>query len=208
MITEVRTRHIMLPVTLAAAILAQTALASAQETKASESSTQTEEKAEQPKGLLAILFKRTDKAEEKAEADAEKEVEAALTGKSPAPAHLRSLIHKVAAEHGVPPALAEAVVNVESRFNPKARGRAGEVGLMQIKPATARGIGYRGTTKGLYDPETNLAWGMRYLARAYQLADGDTCGAIMRYNAGHAAKRMTKGVVRYCAKVQTYVAGL
>ena len=40
---------------------------------------------------------------------------------------------------------------------------------MQIKPATARMIGYRGTTKALYDPETNIRWGMQYLAMAHQL---------------------------------------
>ncbi|ODN68979.1 hypothetical protein A6302_03703 [Methylobrevis pamukkalensis] len=46
----------------------------------------------------------------------------------------------------------------------------------------------------LYEPETNLHWGMTYLAGAYRLAGGDTCGAVLRYNAGHYAKRMTAGV--------------
>ena len=87
-----------------------------------------------------------------------------------------SLIRKAAAKHGVPANIAKAVVEVESNFNPRARGRAGEVGLMQIKPATARGIGYRGSTKALYDPETNLEWGMKYLAGAHERANGDLCG--------------------------------
>lgn len=121
---------------------------------------------------------------------------------------LKALIRKHAAAQGVPPELAEAVVKVESNFNPRARGSAGEVGLMQIKPSTARAIGYTGTTKALYDPETNLAWGMRYLATAYDLAGGDTCGAILRYNGGHAARKMTRQARAYCGKVQTYVASL
>ncbi|MFD1696474.1 lytic transglycosylase domain-containing protein [Roseibium aestuarii] len=116
------------------------------------------------------------------------------------------LIRKAAKKHGVPLSIAQAVVQVESNFNPKARGSAGEVGLMQIKPATARGLGYRGSTQALYDPETNLEWGMRYLAGAHQRAGGDVCGTILRYNAGHYAKRMNPVSARYCKKVKTILA--
>ena len=112
------------------------------------------------------------------------------------------LIRKAAAKHGVPIKIAKAVVEVESNFNPRARGRAGEVGLMQIKPATARGIGYRGSTKALYDPATNIEWGMKYLAGAHERANGDLCGTILRYNAGHFAKRMNPVSRRYCSKVK------
>jgi len=116
------------------------------------------------------------------------------------------LIRKAAAKHGVPIKIAKAVVEVESNFNPRARGSAGEVGLMQIKPATARGIGYRGSTKALYDPETNLEWGMKYLAGAHKRANGDVCGTILRYNAGHYAKRMNPVSRRYCSKVKRIMA--
>jgi len=116
------------------------------------------------------------------------------------------LIRKAAAKHGVPVKIAKAVVEVESNFNPRARGRAGEVGLMQIKPTTARGIGYRGSTKALYDPATNLEWGMKYLAGAHKRANGDLCGTILRYNAGHYAKRMNPVSRRYCTKVKRILA--
>ncbi|XWN19447.1 MAG: lytic transglycosylase domain-containing protein [Roseibium sp.] len=112
------------------------------------------------------------------------------------------LIRKAATKHGVPVKIAKAVVQVESNFNPRARGRAGEVGLMQIKPATARGIGYRGSAKALYDPETNIEWGMKYLAGAHERANGDLCGTILRYNAGHYAKRMNPVSRKYCSKVK------
>ena len=74
----------------------------------------------------------------------------------------KSSIHKLVGKHaraaGVPVKLALAVVQVESNFNPRAHGKGGEVGLMQIKPATARIIGYTGSIKALYDPDTNLTW--------------------------------------------------
>ena len=111
------------------------------------------------------------------------------------------LIAAAARKHGVPVSLARAIVRIESNFNARARGSHGEIGLMQIKPATARGIGYRGSTKALYDPKTNLEWGMRYLAKAHQLASGDTCGTILRYNAGHYARRMNPVSKRYCHRV-------
>jgi soluble lytic murein transglycosylase-like protein len=98
-----------------------------------------------------------------------------------------------------------AVVRVESNYNPRARGRAGEVGLMQIKPSTARAMGYSGSIKALYDPETNLRWGMKYLAGAYERAGGTTCGTILRYNAGHYAKRMNPVSARYCGRVRAYL---
>lgn len=116
-----------------------------------------------------------------------------------------SLIQTYAKTYGVPVDLAHAVVRVESNFNPKARGSAGEIGLMQIKPATARMMGYRGNAKGLYDPETNIKFGMKYLAMAHDLGGGTTCGTILKYNAGHGAKRMNPVSKRYCGKVKSYI---
>lgn len=113
-----------------------------------------------------------------------------------------AMIRASAQKHGVPVELAHAVVQVESNYDPKARGGAGEVGLMQIKPATARGVGYKGSTKGLYDPKTNLEYGMKYLAGAHERAGGDLCGTILRYNAGHYAKRMNPVSRNYCSKVK------
>jgi soluble lytic murein transglycosylase-like protein len=116
-----------------------------------------------------------------------------------------ALIAQHAAANGVPVSLARAVVAVESGGNAKARGR-GTVGLMQIKPSTARGIGYRGSTAGLYEPNTNLKWGMRYLGEAYRLGGGDTCATALRYQGGHGAKRMTASARSYCAKVKAKMA--
>lgn len=116
-------------------------------------------------------------------------------------ARYRSLIAKHARANGVPLKLALAVVEVESNFRSGARGRAGEIGLMQIMPRTARGIGYRGKMKHLYKPNTNLKYGMKYLGKAYRLGGRKTCGAILKYNAGHGAKRMNPISRKYCARV-------
>jgi soluble lytic murein transglycosylase-like protein len=115
------------------------------------------------------------------------------------------LIQTYAKAYGVPVDLAHAVVRVESNFNPRARGSAGEIGLMQIKPATARMMGYQGGAKGLYDPETNIKFGMKYLAMAHDLGGGTTCGTILKYNAGHGAKRMNPVSKRYCGKIRSII---
>jgi soluble lytic murein transglycosylase-like protein len=117
------------------------------------------------------------------------------------------IISRHAQRLGVPEGLAHAVIQVESNYRANARGQAGEIGLMQIKPATARGIGFSGNTQALYDPETNIRYGMKYLAQARQLAGGDLCGTILRYNAGHGAKRMNRISSNYCNRVQRIMAG-
>lgn len=115
------------------------------------------------------------------------------------------LIAKYAAQHGVPYRLARAVVQVESSFRASVTGGAGEIGLMQIKLATARGMGYKGSRKQLYNPATNLYWGMKYLGKAHRLAGGSTCGTILKYNAGHGAKSMNPISRRYCNRVSRII---
>ncbi|CDZ58372.1 lytic transglycosylase domain-containing protein [Neorhizobium galegae] len=119
--------------------------------------------------------------------------------------HYTQLIAKYADEYDVPEELALAVVRIESNFRPTVKGSAGEIGLMQIKPATARLMGYRGPDYGLYDPETNIRYGMKYLAGAHELGGGKICGTILKYNAGHGAKRMNPVSKRYCTRVQAVI---
>lgn len=125
--------------------------------------------------------------------------------KTASPAGLRGLIARHAQENGVPVGLAEAVVRVESRFNPSARNGP-YMGLMQIHPRTARGVGYGGAPGGLLHADTNLRYGMRYLGQAYRLASGDTCRTVMKYQSGHGAQRLNAANLRYCAKVRQHIA--
>lgn len=111
-------------------------------------------------------------------------------------------VAELASVHGVPLDLARAVVKVESSGDPAALGAAGEIGLMQIMPATARLLGFDGDLGELFEPRTNLDYGLRYLAKAYRLANGDLCGTILRYNAGHSATKMNPKSAAYCEKVR------
>lgn len=112
-----------------------------------------------------------------------------------------TIVSRYAAAYGVPVSLAHAVIKIESNYRPGMVGRAGEIGLMQIKPATARMMGYSGSAKGLHNPETNIKYGMKYLGMARDLGGGTTCGTILKYNAGHGAKRMNPISSAYCRKV-------
>jgi soluble lytic murein transglycosylase-like protein len=117
---------------------------------------------------------------------------------------VRALIARYAVTHGVPGALADAVARIESRYNPRA-ANAGNFGLMQIRLQTARGEGYAGSAQGLLDADTNANFGVKHLARAYRLANGDTCGAVMRYQSGLAATRMSGANRSYCARVKAII---
>ena len=86
---------------------------------------------------------------------------------------LEPLIVKHAAANNVPAALVHRIIIRESRYNPRAVGRGGTLGLMQIKHGTARALGYTGSAAGLLDADTNLTYGVRYLAGAYRVANGD-----------------------------------
>ncbi len=133
---------------------------------------------------------------------------ASATASAMGPTKYSTIINSYAASYGVPVALANAVIRVESNYQPNMTGSAGEIGLMQIKYETARGLGYTGSREALYNPETNIRWGMMYLAGAHKLGNGTTCGTILRYNAGHGATRMNPVSANYCAKVKMEMASM
>src|SRR6267154_779345 len=103
-----------------------------------------------------------------------------------------ALVASHAQANGVPEALVHRVIVRESRYQPHLVGRGGTIGLMQIKLATARGLGYSGDAAGLRDPETNLTYGVKYLAGAYRAANGNHDRAVHYYASGYyaAAKRL------------------
>lgn len=98
-----------------------------------------------------------------------------------------SLVTAAAFAAGVPADLAHAVVRVESGYQPRVRGAAGEYGLGQIMCATARGIGFTGGCHELLDPATNLRWSMKYLRMALDKG-GPGCEGVTLYNTGLAAR--------------------
>ncbi len=107
------------------------------------------------------------------------------------------IIDRQAEAYGLPAELVKAIITVESSWHRDARNGS-SVGLMQITPGTANALGYKGATKLLFDPETNIAFGVRYLAQAYALADGDLCGTVTRYQSGLTATRPNAANRAYC----------
>lgn len=108
-------------------------------------------------------------------------------------AELDALVTTHAAANGVPAALVHRVIIRESRYNPQLVGKGGAMGLMQIKTATARGVGYGGSAAGLLDPATNLTYAVRYLAGAYRLAGGNHDRAVSYYARGYYFAAKSKG---------------
>ncbi|HEY8564273.1 MAG TPA: lytic transglycosylase domain-containing protein [Beijerinckiaceae bacterium] len=109
-------------------------------------------------------------------------------------ASLDALITAHAKANDVPVDLVHRVIIRESRYNPQARGPGGVFGLMQLKHGTARGMGYTGTAAGLLDAETNLTYGVRYLAGAYRTAGGDPNRAIAYFARGYYYEAKRKGL--------------
>src|ERR1700689_5073275 len=96
-----------------------------------------------------------------------------------------ALVATHARANGVPEVLVHRVIVRESRYQPGLVGRGGAIGLMQIKLATARSLGYTGDAAGLRDPNTNLTYAVKYLAGAYRAANGDHDRAVHYYAAGY-----------------------
>ncbi len=118
-----------------------------------------------------------------------------------------ALVKEEADKAGLPPAVADAVMAVESSYDPAKIGGVGEIGLMQVRPATAAMLGFRGTLADLADPATNIHYGVTYLAGAWRKAGGDLCRALMKYRAGHGMEVMTPLSVTYCERARTHLGG-
>ena len=95
-----------------------------------------------------------------------------------------ALIAKHATANGVPEQLIRRVIRIESRGHAGAV-HAGNYGLMQIRLATARGVGYSRDAEGLLDPDTNLTYAVKYLAGAYRAAGCDADRAVSYYQRGY-----------------------
>jgi soluble lytic murein transglycosylase-like protein len=113
---------------------------------------------------------------------------------------LRSLVHHLARLHDVEPRLVQAIVAVESNYNPQAVSHAGAQGLMQLMPSTA--ARYRVTNP--FDPRANIEGGLRYLKDLFRLFPGDLRRVLAAYNAGENAVLQYGGVPPY-PETQQYV---
>lgn len=118
----------------------------------------------------------------------------------PAAQDVVKMLQFSARQHGVDPKLAVAVAKTESEFSPSVVSSAGAIGVMQLMPDTARGLG----VKDPYDARQNVDGGVRYLKQMLDAFDGDVKKAVAAYNAGPQAVRSYGGVPPY-AETQNYV---
>lgn len=110
------------------------------------------------------------------------------------PYNYRPVIEKAVRESGlasasIEPALVASLIRMESRFLPTAVSPVGAIGLMQLMPETAQKLAMQmtgGTVSRveLFDPETNIRYGTRYLADRVKDFKGEWFPAICSYNAG------------------------
>ncbi len=102
-----------------------------------------------------------------------------LHGKKP----YNKIVARAAREHNLDKALLQAIITVESGYNPRAVSSEGAAGLMQLMPATAQRYG----VIDRYDPEENIQAGARYLRDLINQFHDDLPLALAAYNAGEDA---------------------
>lgn len=118
---------------------------------------------------------------------------------------LAPLMADVAQRHGIDPLLLHAVAHIESRHQSQAISPAGARGLMQVMPATGRGLGVADAERQLLTPQANLEASARYLKQLQARFGNDLTLVLAAYNAGEGAVERHGRRVPPFAETQAYV---
>jgi soluble lytic murein transglycosylase-like protein len=102
------------------------------------------------------------------------------------PDALARIVEDAAERHEIDARIVQAVIQVESAYDPQARSPKGALGLMQLMPATAARLGAK-PASNLFDPALNIELGVRYLRLLGNLFDGRLDLVLAAYNAGEGA---------------------
>lgn len=103
------------------------------------------------------------------------------------PSDLAASIYDAAINERIDPELAFPLVRLESRFDERARSSVGAIGLTQLMLPTARGLDKDVTVEELYNRDTNLRIGFRYLRQLIKWQRGNVQMALIAYNRGPGA---------------------
>ena len=108
---------------------------------------------------------------------------------------LRKKINYWSDHYEVPRSLVHRLAVRESTHRPTAVNRP-YYGLLQILPATARSMGFKGKPQDLLDPDTNLEFSVKYLRGAWLLADGSEDTAVKHYSRGYYYEAKRRGMLK------------
>ena len=141
---------------------------------------------------------KTDSVSDSAAADRTTSVDSMKTTK------YDSIFKKAAEKYHVSESLLKGIARAESNFNAKSVSSAGAMGVMQLMPATAKGLGVTDP----YDPQQNIMGGAKCISQKIKEFNGDERMALAAYNAGSGAVKRYGGIPSYCKsyvnKVQSY----
>lgn len=116
------------------------------------------------------------------------------------PADLMSIFQEAAQTYGVDVNLLTAIARQESNFTASATSSSGAMGIMQLMPATAQGLG----VNDAYNPYENIMGGAKYISQLLSRYNGDVSLALAAYNAGSGNVAKYGGIPPF-AETQNYV---
>lgn len=152
-----------------------------------------------------VIYKDVAKDEEKTDTKVSTSgTKSTTSAKSMKKTKYDSYFKAAAKKYGVSESLLKAIAKAESNFNAKDVSSAGAIGVMQLMPATAKGLG----VKNPYDPKENIMGGAKCIAQKLKEFNGNVRMALAAYNAGSGAVKRYGGIPSYCksyiSKVLSY----